>query len=396
MNRKLCLYICMVTCLLVSCSNPKLQKVSDDNHINSIEKGEPEKWEVIDISGNKQLLDIGNIPIMNQNVEMGYIYYPAEYVQAYDGHYYYMTYLDKVYTLYRDHGNKVGSFQCQDGYELEGCVKYKDRFYVAYCKKDANFNMEFGQIDFDKQKINYLFTQSFEIASHFFVTIYDNQVCFLDLNNQYVCIRDFKGNYKKNFNRPDQKEGWWKYSFRGIDKKNLYYQSTEQNAKRGRIICVNQDTGKQSIVFDYVIDKNIMEEVHGISNIEKLDDMIYITEVAGEDYHHRLYIIDERNKKMQLIFSNIESWTVSDRYIFYTDKKHYIYRVNKGNGKKKVISKMKAGDIKCVGDELYVRKYDEYIDDKDDYSLDDRDMIQPCIYAMDFDGENVVKCVDAK
>lgn len=94
-----------------------------------------------------------------------------------------------------------------------------------------------------------------------------------------------------------------------------------------------------------------------------------------------------------------KKWTVSDDYIFYTDKKHRIHRWNKEDGKEKVINKIKAGDIKCTGLELYVREYDSnFIGNLDDDNVDDYFMeiqdIKSNKFVMDLAGRNVEKIAE--
>lgn len=164
-KRNICLCICMIAILLTSCNNSELQNISDNNDHGRIEEEEQEKWEVTDASGNKQVLDISNVMEMNQEVDMKYIYYPAEYAQVSDGHYYYMTYADRIYTIFMDHGTKIGNFSVKDGYVLEGCAKYKDKFYVTYCEENENSDeevMEFGWIDFENKTVQHLYTEKMD------------------------------------------------------------------------------------------------------------------------------------------------------------------------------------------------------------------------------------------
>lgn len=405
MNRKLCLCICMVTCLLVSCNNPKLQKASDNNHTNSIQKKQ-QNWEVTDISENKQVLKISHVMEMNQRVDMEYINYPAEYAQVSDGHYYYMTYGDKTYTIFMDHGKKVGNFCIKDGYVLEGCAKYKDKFYVTYSEENENFDeegdsedKEFGWVDFENRTVQHLYTEKMGDSSFFYTAICSDQFYLTDAYTQETLIKDFEGKYIKSIQTPEKGGNWWKASLYGVDGKNLYYHSINSDKDRNKVICVNQNTGKKETVFEYEIDKVSSEEVHGVSEMMKCGGTVFITETVGLDTHHRLYIIDSKKKEMQLVSSHIEDWTVSDDYIFYTDKKHRIHRWDKEDGKEKVISKIKAGNIKCTDTELYVREYDSNIidnlneDSADDY-FTEIEGVKSNRFVMNFDGRNREKIAD--
>lgn len=364
------------------------QAVSGDASV--IEKKESEKWEITDVSGNKQKLDVSNVMDINQNViHMGatYFYYPAEYVQSYKGHYYYMTYNDHAYTIYRDQGKIIGKFKC-DKNMLVGCAKYEDNFYVLY-KEDSEAQIssvrEFGIVDFEKQSIKPLC-----YTGEFGISIYNYQI-YLFYNNE-MYIQDFQGNQRKSFDFP---EDWYSVS---IGEKNLYYDRMEEEKEHVQIFYIDLKTNEKGIVFEYDRDKSL-PQFKGAS-IEKCGDLVYLEEEVGNNEirrHSCLYIIDNTSKDMQLITSHAEDWTASGQYVFYTDKKHFIHRWDQKSGEDLVIYKKRVGDLKCAGDQLYAREYhialddDNYDDCPDDYDAE-IEGIEPHIYAMDFEGKNVKKC----
>ena len=157
MKRKILCAACLISILLTAC-NAQTAEDTDKNEV--IPEEQSEKWEVTDLYGNKALLDIDNIAEMDksENAEVGmeYFEYPADYIQVQDGHCYYMSYKDGIYTIYMDHGKVFGKFRSEDCYAVVGCTKYKEDFYVLYRdKKDykISYVLEFGVVDFKNQSI---------------------------------------------------------------------------------------------------------------------------------------------------------------------------------------------------------------------------------------------------
>ena len=152
-------------------------------------------------------------------------------------------------------------------------------------------------------------------------------------------------------------------------------------------------------VFEYTRDSRF--EFDWFVGIVKCDDTVYIDERLKNGLYC-LYIIDKKSKKMQTVASSIMDWTISEKYVFYKDKKRRIHRWDKENGEDKVISKIKAYDINCVGAELYVTEYNGYFEDDDEDIEDDEDYTKDDyyaeieagrmnIYTMDFEGKNIRK-----
>ena len=280
-------------------------------------------------------------------------------------------------------------------------------------KFEVTFNdmqkIRFGEIDFKNQKIKRLF--KIDVGSSG-ASICHNQLFLPDFDGYtgiYSC--DFQGNYNKKFKPPHMPEEY-KYWYGAklpiaIDKKNIYYNMIDPEGKKVQVIYVNQNTGEMGQVFEYT--RDVQSEYVGskfsLNRIAKYDDTIYIEETV-RDYSHCLYIIDGKRKKMQKVTSSIKDWTISEQYVFYTDQKDTIHRWDKETEEDKVISKIKAYDIKWVGDELYVQEYNDYydvdeeeieiaVDSGMDYSADEfYKMLEAGkmdIYTMDFDGGNIKK-----
>lgn len=355
------------------------QAVNNVNKNEAVQEKQSIKWEITDISGKQQMLDIGHVMEMDQSMgSMADFYYLADYAQNYQGHFYYMSVADEVYTIYKDHGEEVGRFRC-DGYDLLGCTKYEDHFYVKFQDKKEDMIYEFGVVDFENESI-----KSLHQTGDFGISIYKDEVYYCYDNR--ITVKNFEGNVVKTFDFPDE----CSRGMVGIDEKNLYYTINDEEKGTIRFLCVNRDTGGKSTVFEYKRNKSVPEFKGAM--LEKRGNTIYLEERVGlnamENYFC-LYIIDEKKKKMQMVSAYVDDWEESKQYVFYTDKHHTIHRWDKENGKEKVISKIKAEEIFCVADELYVREYDKLMDEGLEEWDPRTDTLQQDIYTMDFDGKNV-------
>ena len=389
MKRNFCLYLFLFSLLLTACNT---QGVENSGKKESVLEEQAEKWEVTDLYDNKVLLDINNVPEIdkseNMRVKMIRFEYPTDYIQVYNGHCYYMSYKEGIYTIYMDHGKVVGKFRSEGRYAVVGCTKYKEDFYVLYRDKEdhpeVSYVLEFGVVDFENQLIRRLHS-----TGDFFTSICNDQVFYY--YDGAITVKDFEGNLIKIINIPEEWCGIW------IGKKNLYYSMMNETEIKIQINYVDQNTEKAGTILEYERDKTLLSKFNS-ALLVKLGDTVYLEEYLGnDDFYSSLYIIDAKKKKIESVSSYVKIWTASDRYVFYTDKKHMIHRWDKKSGEDKKISKIKTGDINCVGDKLYIREYDEYIDgdefedDCDDYDdyLTENESTAHYIYTMDFEGKNV-------
>lgn len=394
MKQRIILCTFLFSLLLTACNAQGVEN-TDKNEI--IPEQQSEMWEVADITGNKVMLDVSNVEEMGQRVEMDYAYDPSAYGQVYDGHYYYMLCENKLYTIYMDHGTKVGSFQCSDVYDIQKCVKYGDEFYVVYSGR-------VGVIDFESQKVRRLFNITTEFGKAFDVSICHDQI-FVTERTEFseTYSTDLQGNLMKSFKTPKVSEEYKSWTDPGdplgMDEKNLYYSIEDPGRKRVQILYVNQNTGKTGKVFEYTRDSRF--EFGSVTGIVKCGDTVYIEERIKNDLKC-LYIIDKKSKKMQIAASTMMDWTMSERYVFYMDQKRRIHRWDKESGKDKAISEIEAYDINCAGDELYVTEYNDYFEENAENIKDDGDytkgdyyvdieMGRMNKYTMDFEGKNVHK-----
>ena len=93
--RRFCLYLYLFSLLLTACN---AQGVENSGKKESVLEEQAEKWEVTDLYDNKVLLDINNVPEIdkseNMRVKMIRFEYPTDYFQVYNGHCYYMSYIE--------------------------------------------------------------------------------------------------------------------------------------------------------------------------------------------------------------------------------------------------------------------------------------------------------------
>lgn len=122
-----------------------------------------------------------------------------------------------------------------------------------------------------------------------------------------------------------------------------------------------------------------------------------------EDYLYcQEYAIPLTGGKMIDLFGEMEKSNYgvkissNQKYIFYLDNNDRIHRINKKNRKDILFTNIKASDIKCTKDGVYIQTFlNEDEDDEDCADEQQTDDPESCdLYYMDLDGKNVEKIAE--
>lgn len=361
---------------------------------------------VTDETGKKREMKMSGVDIKDAGIYFSKTDWITNYSQVLDGHYYYLRSDSDSYgyTIYRDQGEKIGDFVMpwteddDEPYELEGFVKYGEKFYVLMS--------HFSYGEENTKELAYIDMEQMEPVVIADVT----KEHMMDDENILFC------NVYKNSFYYDRRSKWQKWEQRAGT--SIRYEFTEKHS--GEKISVPQNltkakpyltyidgkiyygvsSGKEVTLYCYDMVTGKEEKIFNYERKEKYNsENIYLS--IDEDYIYcQDYLIPRNGGKMLPVFRNARKfkngmikYTFNEEYIFYIDKKDIVHRIDKKTKKDRVISKRKVVGIDCAGDWLYMRIRDKvwYSDDFQDEWSDNNvvsDYYSDHLYCMDLDGKN--------
>ncbi len=379
------------------------------------DSGEPEESAevktVIDETGKSRKLRLGNIDLKDAGVRFQDTYWITDYSQVEDGHYYYLRYTKKGYTVYRDNGEIEGSFELLeqegDSYDypyVEGFVKCGEYFYVVY----EDFGEEkLARVDMENHRVKVIcdISKTHKAHSDIFSTTSANvyrDTVYWEPNIYLKRPEDLSvygptGTERAKYITLSPSAVKAKPYLTYIDGK-IYYGAASAGGKKITLFSYDLDTGEEQEILQYrrkipyLNEKGTPCEGGGIS-LEIDEDYIYCQD----------YLIPRVGGKMIKAFKKAEkskrgifNCAHNKKYIFYVDKKKRVHRITKKTQKDVIISSFKSAGVDCTEEKLYIKVYsrDWYNDRKwAEYNDDDEGYMSPdCythdLYCMDLDGKN--------
>ena len=316
---------------------------------------------VTDPTGKKRKLKMGKVDVMNEGIKFYDSSPPSVYAQIYDGHYYYLRSNGSDYTIYRDKGYKVGQFSLKNGY-IGWFTKYDSDFY-AIIRKEYIF----------KTKKDWEAVEYPEIGIH-------NTIAFIDLKKkEAVPLRDAGRVYDHNFYENsliyfnEKSDIYVKSSIQGKDTEipipipaTAEYEITSSD--KLKLIDGKWYYGirKSDIITLYSLDLVSWkrEKLFCYKFKEKYDwldcDCAFMK--MDDDYIYSIdYIIPLAGGRMTKLPGKVWRETIcsNKKYIYYIDEEFRIHRVTKKTLNHTVFSRIKAVDVQCTENCIYVVGYNE-------------------------------------
>lgn len=390
---------------------------------------------IIDETGNKSTLklDKRNINFDDISVSPSMSWFgDVVWSQVYKNHYYY-AYLSKndhddEYTIYKDYGEKVGSFivdyskynLAYSNYTIALCI-YKDIFYIIIEGSFLTGLIEhtgstmivrqIGTIDFTQKKpviIHNVFNFSnhsvasgwtnVNLKSCMPYTFYHNEIYFKSIDTLSIIRMKERSEKKEICNYKKLGKNMDGHLF-FMDNK-IYYGI--EKGKTVKLYCYNLNKNSRQMILEY----NRKDKSKNIIDIE-IDNMY----IYSQEYIIPLNGGKMVKKPVQYLYGN--AFVHNEKYIFYLDRNYKLHKVDKKNLQKdKVISKEKFFSVDCTEKELYLRKYEKkwyenrgyksilgnYAEGDEKYNFnpedaDSDDIVdeEMDIYIMNFDGTDLRK-----
>lgn len=396
------LIIALSVCSSIN-SNVPHQSVTDNLEQRTIQTT------VEDVSGIKRKLNIDVAE--NVSAELQELYWPTEYSQVADGHYYYIRYKKKslltfyreVITIYQDAGHKIGDFnldQFDESDYLAGFIRYGSRFYVKLRNLRTN-TIKIVSVDTDKDKAELILELPAEnIPENIYgnepenIFLYDDAVyCIYPYRQSGYQVEkyDMTGKKLDEFTKPAE-GGHFEFLYIA-DGKLCYDDVRVQNDENEKIMFGYWDirTKKDKQVFCYQTRGSTIGNDFWVDG-----DNIYCLgsyNLHEDSWSYRdtvcFYSFPASGGKMKQIGKGrIYDYAYNEKYYFYIDLDHMLHRCNRKMGEDKIISNIEAIEVMCTQKGLYVKEYDSWFEDEDGFEWAGDDYTNT-LYFMDFEGENV-------
>lgn len=314
----------------------------------SVFKDERKVVNVTDETGEKRQLRMAVVDTKDKGVYLSKTDWISNYSQVLDGHYYYLRCANDGYgyTVYRDQGDKVGSFVMpwsEEGndefYELEGFVKYGKKFYVLM----SHFSYKEG----DSEELGYLDTEKINMEQ--FNMEWTEPVAITDVTEDHMMDDKnivFCNIYSNSFYF-DSRSVWQKWEERPGT--SIKYDITGECSREQLSVPVNLTKAKPYLTYMdgkiyYGVSSGNKVTLYSYDMLTKTEEEIFFYEQKSKYSSNNVFIsIDEKNiycqdylipragGKMLPVFRNakknkngIVNYTYNNKYIFYIDKKKCI------------------------------------------------------------------------
>ena len=389
-----------------------------------VKKGKKKICFVIDKTGKKRKLKLDAINTENAGVR----FLPSDpagvYSQISDGHYYYLKSDGQYnYTIYQDKGDVIGRFSFDIDTDaaynaLEYFVRYGTEYYAIFV---YGYDQGLGSILDDKYYLAHVDLKTEKLEP--LLELYDRTVGY----STYLYQGEF---YFEDLNTMEDKYyNDWEYGdFVKIDLERGFSETTLPitDDMGQQLPCLffmdgkvyyGRQKGKKVTLYSYDLESQQEEKILCYEREKKYnksewgDDGNTWLEMDEDYIYCQDYIIPRDGGEMiplfrqARLFHNIEGprempYAYNKRYVFYIDKKCKVHRYSKKTSEDVVISDIKAMDVKCTEDSVYVQEYDkhlsheEYFDGPSPYAQVQDDPSFSNIYCMDMDGKHVEKIAE--
>lgn len=396
-------------------------------------KGKKKISYVIDETGARRKLELGEINTKDAGIGISdFDLTPCigNYSQVSDGHYYYMKSDGKHnYTIYRDKGDRIGRFSVDvdpdaSWNSLQDFAKYGSEYYAIlryeYKKGDTSspdVKTYLAHVDLKKGKaepvvnltgrslgILYLYRQ----GVYFEDKDWDNddddydwsddeddeddwiEVDEGDLDTGDFVKMDTERDFSETILSPTSNMSMELSSLTFMDGK-IYY--SVQRGKKVALYSYDMESQQEEEILFY--ERKKAYEYDYLESLKIDEDYIYCQDYIIPRDGGEMIPFFRRVKEYDLNLRAVLPYTYNKKYIFYVDKKYKVHRFTKKTKKDVIISNIKAMDVKCTEDSVYVQEYDKFsIEGGPEYVHSDDNPASSNVYCMDVNGKNVKKIVE--
>lgn len=340
---------------------------------------------IIDEMGKQRKLYLGDLDVKREGVFFKFSNPTSLYSQLSDGHYYYMRSDGKGnYKIYRDKGKIVGRFSLKRGY-ADYFIKHKDKFYIMWeCQSfddDDSFQIEsqLAEVNLEGHDVDF-YPIHFSIMD--IVFFMENRMYFVK-PKKIILYELRRGKKIKEMKVEHLKDPYGVIVFDG----KMYY---------GVL------SGKEATLYSFDLASGQERELLFYENAADVPGEI--SPELDEDYLYcQKYAIPLTGGKMINLFGKMEKSNYgvkissNQKYIFYIDDNKRIHRISKKNRKDILFTNIKASDIKCTKDGVYIQSFINEDEEDDDECVDRQQTDNPesrDLYYTDLDGKNVERIAE--
>lgn len=332
-----------------------------------------------------------------EGIPMEYLNYPAEYAQVYEDNYYFLDYTGKnQYTIYKNRGEKVGTFFVEEDKELIGFVKSGESFFAKLVQETGN-RVNLAKVNLQKNDLEPIYSMVYatfdELTEDYFFDdgIYSVKENVVNNRTIYeITCRNLDGVILNDYSITLSNEKQNAYHVVKMKKDEILFEEIE---KERRIFYVNNFAKKENkkiASLTFPSDKGIVNNT-GDYKFEQdvLLAKLPIEDKAGKESSFCLCKVKYNDKKTEILLSQIEDFCCQGKYIFYIDNKYMVHKFDVETNKDMIINnKLKAMSLECTRDGLWIKEYDEVCKDGGEVARNHRDTLI-CMKYRDFECERV-------
>ncbi len=319
-----------------------------------------------------------------EGIVMPTLYSTADYTQTYKNDFYYLRSKgNNKYTIYKNKGQKVGTFLLEEVIDLDGFVKSGESFFVQY-QRDGGERVNLSKINLQEKStepINSVYSFNEVPTDYFFNdSIYSVKVNEMPDKKVYeIECSNFDGIIEDEYNItfPNKKQNL--YRIVKMTKEGVLFEEREKEKRT--FYAYNFAKRKCERVTQLVFpdDKKLYDNA---GEYEFEEDSL-LAEFPISYSLSRLYSIDYKDNGIKLLFDKIRAFSCYGRYICYIDKDYAVHKYDRQTEKDVVLdNKFKAMSINCTSTGMWMREYDALCEDNEDIYISHADPL----YFMDYAG----------
>ncbi len=359
----------------------------------------------VDMSGKKQVLDLGWIDLDNRPALLSDMGLATEYSQVLDGHYYYLreSQTGKNIILYRDKGEKVMETACDNEKEVirDAFLTKNELFLLSLNKEELN-NEEF--IDIIKcvdlktgavvvMPIKETFDWQWITKKYIYIYAYE----YYD----WGCFDRYTGELLKNHSFRSNRNDANNVAKKMIDGKVYYMGENTEPGQPFSFVQVDMEKKEERVLFKY-LPKSKKEEIVNLEYIN--EDGIYFMGYDSDMSVFALYKVPLQGGKMQCVFQ-VKSksgfiYSLYKNHLVYVDGKDRWHHMNLRKHTDTIIGEnFEFNDtiysLQCGKEGIFIVKGADWLDYMDNTDDDDakelfwENSFSLESYYMDYDGKNI-------
>lgn len=328
-----------------------------------------------------------------EGIFMDYLNTTAEYAQVYKDNYYFLRCKgNNHYTIYRNKGQKVGTFLLEEETELLGFVKSGEYFFAKYQREGENrvnlakINLQENSLEESIYSVFYASFDELPTDYFFYDCIYSVKENVMNDKTEYeITCRNLDEAIVDEYSVTLNNEKHNPYQIVKMTKEEILFEEIERDKRTFYVYNLAKKKCKRVTQLKFPNDKSINN--NGAQYKFEQDILVAKVPLEAKDILFRLYRISYKDTGIELLSDEIRDFCCCGEYMCYIDKDYKVHTYDRQTEKDIVLdSKLKAMSLYCTSAGMWLREYDELCaEDSEGISKSHADPL----YYMNYVGDKV-------